>query len=122
MTNDLLTLLLVLLAGAALGAIFFGGLWWTVRKGLSSKRPALLFLGSLLLRSAVVLAGFYFLASDSWQKLVAALLGFILMRAVVTRLMRPLGNARADAGTARGRVSSRTPYTHKPPIRPYIVH
>jgi F1F0 ATPase subunit 2 len=23
-----------------LGVIFFGGLWWTVRKGLSSKRPA----------------------------------------------------------------------------------
>jgi F1F0 ATPase subunit 2 len=30
-------------AGLLLGAIFFGGLWWTVRKGVSSKRPALWF-------------------------------------------------------------------------------
>jgi hypothetical protein len=27
-------------AGVLLGALFFGGLWWTVRRGLSSKRPA----------------------------------------------------------------------------------
>ena len=38
------------LAGLVLGAIFFGGLWWTVRKGLSSQQPALWFLGSMLLR------------------------------------------------------------------------
>jgi heme A synthase len=36
-----------------LGVIFFGGLWWTVRKGLSSKRPALCFFGSLLLRTSM---------------------------------------------------------------------
>ena len=65
MTNEILTGILALLAGAGLGAFFFGGLWWTVQKGLSSKRPALLFVGSLLLRSGVVLAGFYFMASDS---------------------------------------------------------
>ena len=48
--NEVLTLALALLAGVALGAVFFGGLWWTVRKGVSSKHPALWFLGSLLLR------------------------------------------------------------------------
>jgi F1F0 ATPase subunit 2 len=47
-------------AGVLLGAIFFGGLWWTVRKGVSSKRPALCFFGSLLLRTSIALAGFYF--------------------------------------------------------------
>ena len=39
----LLTLVLAWVAGVVLGAIFFGGLWWTVRKGVSSKRPALWF-------------------------------------------------------------------------------
>ena len=35
--NDMLTLVLAGVAGGILGAIFFGGLWWTVRKGGSSK-------------------------------------------------------------------------------------
>ena len=38
-------------AGALLGAFFFGGLWWTVQKGVTSEQPALWFLGSLLLRT-----------------------------------------------------------------------
>ena len=95
MTNEILTWILALLAGGALGAAFFGGLWWTVRKGLSFNRPALLFIGSLLLRSSIVLAGFYFVAAADWKKLLACLLGFILMRAVVTRMAR-----RAEKGSA----------------------
>ena len=39
-------------AGALLGVFFFGGLWWTVQKGVASERPAFWFLGSLLVRTA----------------------------------------------------------------------
>ena len=49
--SDILALALAFLAGALLGAFFFGGLWWTVQKGVASERPALWFLGSLLLRT-----------------------------------------------------------------------
>jgi F1F0 ATPase subunit 2 len=49
--NEILNLILALVAGFLLGAFFFGGLWWTVQKGLSSRRPELWFLGSLLLRT-----------------------------------------------------------------------
>ena len=84
--NELLQLVLVLMVGLLLGALFFGGLWWTVLKGVSAKRPALWFGASLLLRSAIVLAGFYYLAGPHWQRLLACLLGFIAARAVVTRL------------------------------------
>ncbi len=58
--NEILNLILALVAGFLLGAFFFGGLWWTVQKGLSSKRPELWFLGSLLLRTITAVAGFYF--------------------------------------------------------------
>ena len=58
-----LHLVLAWLAGRLLGAIFFGGLWWTVRKGVSSNAPALWFFGSLLLRMSIVLAGFYFVSA-----------------------------------------------------------
>ena len=84
--NEGLMLALVLLAGLLLGAIFFGGLWWTVRKGVTSKRPALLFLGSMLLRTGVVIAGFYVVSDGHWQRLLACLLGFAIARFIVTRL------------------------------------
>jgi F1F0 ATPase subunit 2 len=89
--NETLTLALAWLAGGALGAIFFGGLWWTVRKGVSSPQPALWFFGSLLLRMSIVLAGFYFVSGGQWKRLVACLVGFIIARVVVTWLMRPSG-------------------------------
>ena len=88
--NEILLLILAGVAGAALGAIFFGGLWWTVRKGVSSPRPALWFFGSLLARMSIVLAGFYFVGSGHWERLVAALLGFIVARLIVMRLTRVL--------------------------------
>ena len=90
--NETLTLAVAWLAGGLLGAIFFGGLWWTVRNGVSSARPALWFLGSLLLRMGIVLAGFYFVSGGQWKRLVACLAGFIIARVVVTWLMRPAGN------------------------------
>ncbi len=73
------------LAGILLGAVFFGGLWWTVRKGLSSQLSALWFFGSLLLRTGIALAGFYFVSHGEWPKLLACLLGFLLARVAVTK-------------------------------------
>ena len=86
--NDFLLLALALVAGLVLGAIFFGGLWWTVRKGISSRSPALWFLGSMLLRMSIVLAGFYFVGHGVWKRLVTCLLGFTIARYMVMRLTR----------------------------------
>jgi F1F0 ATPase subunit 2 len=87
--NETLTLVLAWMAGGVLGAIFFGGLWWTVRKGVSSPRPALWFLGSMLLRMSIALAGFYFVGRGHWERLLLCLLGFVMARFVVTWLTRP---------------------------------
>ena len=86
--NNFLLLALALVAGLVLGAIFFGGLWWTVRKGISSRSPALWFLGSMLLRMSIVLAGFYFVGHGDWKRLVTCLLGFTIARYMVMRLTR----------------------------------
>ena len=80
--------MLALLAGVLLGAMFFGGLWWTVRRAPSSKRAALWFFGSLLLRTSIALAGFYFVAGGHWERLLVCLLGFVMARLIVTRLTR----------------------------------
>jgi F1F0 ATPase subunit 2 len=86
--NETLSLTLALVTGVLLGVMFFGGLWWTVRKGVSSKRPALWFFGSLLLRTSITLAAFYFIARGHWGRLLVCLLGFFIARLIVTRLTR----------------------------------
>ena len=85
-------LVLAGIAGCLLGAIFYGGLWWTVRQGLSSKRPALWFSTSLLLRVTIALGGFYFVGARHWVWLVLCLLGFSVARLAVTWLTRAKPN------------------------------
>lgn len=86
--NELLSLVPALITGIALGGIFFGGLWWTVRKCVSAGQPALWIFGSGLLRMTGALAGFYLIADGHWERLLAALLGFVTARVIVTRLSR----------------------------------
>ncbi len=86
--NETLTWILAGNAGIALGVIFFGGLLWTIRKGLASPSPALWFLGSALLRMAIVLTGFYFTSGGHWQRLVSCLTGFLIARVAITWLTR----------------------------------
>jgi F1F0 ATPase subunit 2 len=85
-------LVVPLLAGVVLGTVFFGGLWWTVRRAVSARWVALWFFASLLLRTGLVLGGFYLACGDDWQRWLAALLGFVVARMVVTRLTRSPAN------------------------------
>ena len=87
--NEAGTLLLALTAGGILGVIFFGGLWLTVRRGLTSDLSALCFFASLMTRMAIALVGFYFVGSGHWDRLLACLAGFTIARIVITALTRP---------------------------------
>jgi F1F0 ATPase subunit 2 len=83
--SDIPALALALVAGVLLGTFFFGGLWWTVQKGVTSESPAIWFLGSLLLRTAAILAGFYLVSQGHWSRLVACLVGFLIARVIVVK-------------------------------------
>ena len=83
--NDIPILLLATACGGLLGGAFFGGLWWTVRRAVASPQPALWFFPSLMVRTALIVAGFYLVGGGHWQRLVACLVGFITARLVVTR-------------------------------------
>jgi F1F0 ATPase subunit 2 len=98
--TDVLSFISSLIAGLLLGAFFFGGLWWTVRKGVKSERVALWFFGSMLLRTGVVMLGFYLLLGDSWQRMLAGLLGFFIARLLVTWLTRVVEQPRPLAQEA----------------------
>ncbi len=86
--NETLMLIVAGVTGLVLGAIFFGGLWWTVHQGVSSPRPAVWFLGSTLLRMSLVLAGFHFVGRGHWDRLLVCLLGFVIARLLVMRFTR----------------------------------
>jgi len=87
--TEILNLILPVVVGVLLGVIFFGGLWWTIRKGVSSTNPGLWFFGSLLLRMSLTFAGFYLVGRGHWERLLLCLLGFIVARLAVTLLTRP---------------------------------
>jgi len=87
MYEEIFPLVIAFLTGLALGAFYFGGLWLTIRKGKSMDRPAALFFISGLVRLAVVLLCFYLVMQGQWQRLLACLAGFIVMRFVLVRLL-----------------------------------
>ena len=87
--NEVSVLASCLAAGLSLGAFFFGGLRWTVIKGVSSPRPALWFFASVLLRMSATLAGFYFVGGEDWRRWLLCLFGFFMARLAVTWLTRP---------------------------------
>jgi len=80
--------LLSLLLGAILGTVFFGGLWWTVGKALTSKAPAVWFLGSLIVRMGLTVSGFYAASKGGLVPLVVCLFGFLIARQAVMSLTR----------------------------------
>ena len=104
--NEALSLALALVTGILLGAIFFGGLWWTVQKVVSSKWSALWFLGSLLLRTSIALAGFYFIGRGHWERLLVCMFGFVMARLIVMRLTRA-----ADKPISPAQEASHAPYS-----------
>lgn len=98
--TDALTMLAILAAGMVLGLVFFGGLWWTLRRGLASPHPARWFVLSLLVRVAVVLGGITLVSDGQWQRLLACLLGFWLARVLVLRGTRGAISQRPKSETA----------------------
>jgi F1F0 ATPase subunit 2 len=89
--SDIGPILAALAIGIFLGVLFFGGLWWTVRRGLTAANPALWFGVSALSRMAITLSGLYYVARAGWPSLLACLCGLLIARVATTRLTRIAG-------------------------------
>jgi F1F0 ATPase subunit 2 len=90
------------LAGLLLATFFFGTLWLTVRRAVSSKRPAPWFLASMLVRTSITLMGFYFVSRGHWSNLPPCLLGFFVGNMTVplwTRVLKTMPISRASEAT-----------------------
>lgn len=66
--------------GLLLGGIYFAALWVTVHRVPLTRRPLLLLAVSFLLRMALLLGGFYYFMQGRWERLVACLAGFFIVR------------------------------------------
>jgi F1F0 ATPase subunit 2 len=78
-------ILLIFATGAALGAIYFTGLWYTVQRLPDAGRPLSILLWSFILRTALAITGFGLVMNGRWDQLIAALGGFILTREILVR-------------------------------------
>lgn len=77
------------LVGALLGALYFGGLWWTVRRMPTVHHPHRWLLLSFVARAAVVLMGFLAVVHvGNAMLLLVALLGFAVARWIMIRHVR----------------------------------
>lgn len=86
--NESIYMLVVLLGGFVLGIVFFGGLWFTVKKAVTSARPALWFLSSFFIRVSITLVGFYYLSQGAWKNFLISVLGFIIARTIIIYLTK----------------------------------
>ena len=91
-------LALAFAGGIALAVLYFGGLWLTVRRVPKLRSPHLWTLGSFLLRLAVIVVAVVLIARIHWRYAAAAMAGFILLRLVLVRRMRPTPPARGPLG------------------------
>lgn len=86
--NEIVFIVLLLFCGLVLGLFFFVGLWWTIKKSMVSRHPALVLLSSLIIRICVVLIGFYYISQGNWKRILSCLAGFIIAKFIVTRLTK----------------------------------
>ena len=77
-----------LLTGLCSGAVFFGGLRWTVSRLEAAPRPALLMISSLLARTAFVTGVIVLVTDGSLVRVVTALCGLLLVRTAMVAATR----------------------------------
>ena len=94
--NEILYMIVALISGLALGVIFFGGLWFTVRKTVASTKPALWVFGSFLFRMSITLIGFYYISQGNFQRLIICLIGFVAARFIVTYFIKSIEKKQAQ--------------------------
>jgi F1F0 ATPase subunit 2 len=89
MTFDAAALGMSFAGGLIIGAFYFLGLWWTIRRLPTARVPALWTIASFLIRSGIVLTGFYVVMKGRWENLLMCFAGFTLMRLLLVRKLGP---------------------------------
>ena len=86
---DVLGIVIAFVVGLVLGAFYFGGLWLTLRRLPGSRSPHTYALLSFFGRTAVVVLVVFLVARESWQRVAACLVGFLIVRGVMVFKLKP---------------------------------
>jgi F1F0 ATPase subunit 2 len=87
--NTLFILILMFMAGLALGALYFISLWETVRRLERTGGGVRLLAISFVVRLAIILTVFFFLMNGHWERLTAVMIGFVVIRKILTYHLGP---------------------------------
>lgn len=88
----------VLVWGALLGLMYFGGLWLTLRRLTEVKHQTVWVLGSLAIRNVLAVVGFFPVVRQGWQYALICLAGFILVRFIWVRRISSVPDQKVSAG------------------------
>ena len=103
-------ILLPAVAGVGLGTFYFGGLWLTLDRLMTSKNPALLTMGSYIGRLALSFLGFYAVArAGQWQGLLVCLAFFLFVRTVMVRRWGRPARSRQRSAASPGITNGASP-------------
>lgn len=97
-TEQALPILAAFAAGIGLGALYLATLWLAVRYLFRLKYGPLLLVGSAWLRIGLLLAVWYWVSGGHWERLLACLAGFVVIRVAATR-WASAGGAGRPAGS-----------------------
>ena len=87
--NSLVILIMMFALGALIAGVYLSSLWLTVQRISRGRHPALWLVSSLVVRMGLLLTAFYFIVSDGhWERLLAALAGFVILRTFAIRRVR----------------------------------
>ncbi len=86
--NEILHISLAFIGGVALGTLFFGGLWFTIKKAVTAKLPALWLSVSFIVRAGLTLGGLYGIGMGSLKFMLIGVLGFFIARFLVIHLTK----------------------------------
>jgi F1F0 ATPase subunit 2 len=86
---SVLQLVFSFVGGVAAGALYFSGLWYTVRQLPTTQRPVLLLIGSFTLRLALLLGAIFLFTRTHWSYVVTAVFGLLLARTLLIRHWGP---------------------------------
>jgi F1F0 ATPase subunit 2 len=89
---DLFYWLIPLILGFLLGYFYFGSLWLTVKQLPTTQWPFRLIIFSLFGRLVITLLGLYLIMNGNWQRILIALLGFLIARHFMINYLRPHSN------------------------------
>jgi len=89
MIGEIFFIAISLVVGVAIGIINFAGMWSTIHYLSQVKHPAILMMLSFIVRMAIIMTTFYFVMDGRWERLIACMVGFFLVRRVLMKRFLP---------------------------------